>query len=114
MSGQEDWAERTASLCRVLANARRLIILSALERQELSVGQIAEVIGASLQSTSQHLRLMREHGILCSRRQGQAIYYRIEGLAGQMATSWLEIPFPHRGQGIQLPGPDTEDQGDLT
>ena len=49
-----------------------------LESQELSVGEIAERIDASIQNTSQHLRLMRDRGILASRRAGQTIFYRIK------------------------------------
>jgi DNA-binding transcriptional ArsR family regulator len=71
-----DQAKQHADIHRVLANPRRLMILSALAERELSVGQIAERIGASLQSTSQHLRLLREHALVCSRREGQTVYYR--------------------------------------
>jgi ArsR family transcriptional regulator len=44
---------------------------------EKSVTEIAEAIGASLQNTSQHLHLMKEKGILCSRREAQTIYYSL-------------------------------------
>jgi DNA-binding transcriptional ArsR family regulator len=74
-------AERTAEIHRVLANPRRLRILWALKHKELSVGELADAIGASLQCTSQHLKLMREHGMVGSRREGQTIYYHIEGAA---------------------------------
>jgi DNA-binding transcriptional ArsR family regulator len=48
-----------------------------LAEHEKSVSEIATRVGASLQSTSQHLRLMRETGILGSRRDGQTIFYFI-------------------------------------
>jgi DNA-binding transcriptional ArsR family regulator len=44
---------------------------------EMSVNEIAESIEASVQNTSQHLRLMKSSGILNTRRDGQTIYYRI-------------------------------------
>jgi DNA-binding transcriptional ArsR family regulator len=72
-------AAKCAEIHRLLANPRRLMIVWLLERKERSVGELAEAIGASLQSTSQHLRLMREHGLLGSRRDGQTVYYMIEG-----------------------------------
>jgi len=34
-------------------------------------------VNGSLQNTSQHLHLMKNKGILTSRREGQTIYYRI-------------------------------------
>ena len=71
------WAEQQARLHQVLTNPRRVLILHALAKQELSVGEIAACIDSSLQNTSQHLRLMRDRGILDSRRDGQTIYYWI-------------------------------------
>ena len=44
---------------------------------EMSVNEIAEAIDASVQNTSQHLRLMKAASILDTRRDGQTIYYRI-------------------------------------
>jgi DNA-binding transcriptional ArsR family regulator len=70
-------AETYAEVHRVLASRRRLMILWALEGRELSVSDIAHAIGASLQSTSQHLRLMRDHSMLSSRRDGQTVFYRL-------------------------------------
>lgn len=43
----------------------------------MSVNEIAETIGASVQNTSQHLRLMKAANILDTRRDGQTIFYRI-------------------------------------
>jgi DNA-binding transcriptional ArsR family regulator len=77
MDGVPELAKRCAGIHRVLANSRRLMILWALAGQELSVGDIALAIGASLQSTSQHLRLMRDHSLLRSRRVGQSVLYRL-------------------------------------
>ena len=70
-------AENQASICSVFANPRRILIIWTLAEQEMAVSQIALSIGASLQSTSQHLRLMKETGVLDSRREGQTIYYSI-------------------------------------
>jgi DNA-binding transcriptional ArsR family regulator len=70
-------AERQASLCGVFANAKRVLILWSLIEEEKSVGEIAAEIEASLQCTSQHLHLMKDMGILESRRDGQMIYYTI-------------------------------------
>ena len=74
---QKALAESQASVCSVFANAKRVMILWSLAEQEKSVGEIASAIEASLQSTSQHLHLMKKMGILDSRRDGQTIYYCI-------------------------------------
>jgi len=57
------------------------LILWVLAKGEKSVGEIAAAVEASLQNTSQHLRLMKDRGILTGRREGQTIYYRIADLA---------------------------------
>jgi DNA-binding transcriptional ArsR family regulator len=43
----------------------------------MSVSDIAAAVNTSLQNTSQHLRLMKDKGILQSRRDGRSIYYRV-------------------------------------
>lgn len=48
-----------------------------LNGREMSVNDIAETIGTSIQNASQHLRLMKERDILTTRRDGQNIYYRV-------------------------------------
>ena len=71
-------AEELATYCRVFSNARRILILWVLGKEEMSVSDISSAVGASLQNTSQHLRLMKDRGILSSRRDGQTVYYRVE------------------------------------
>ena len=70
-------AEEQAELHQILSNPSRLLILRSLEQQEMSVGDIAEQIGATLQNTSQHLRLMKNKGVLEARRDGHTIFYQI-------------------------------------
>ena len=70
-------AQEQAAYCAILGNAHRIKILWALGDQELTVSEIAEEIDSSLQNTSQHLRLMRDKGVLHSRRDGREIFYRI-------------------------------------
>jgi DNA-binding transcriptional ArsR family regulator len=114
MQESSDEAEQTAEIHRVLANPRRLKILWALDRKELSVGEIADAIGASLPCTSQHLRLMREHGMVCARREGQSIYYHIGGPAGGLDPNWLYSSTDFRAQDVSDPRSSDEDQGDVS
>ena len=77
-TGREALAKEHAEFHQVFSSERRILILWLLESDELPVSEIAERIGASIQNTSQHLRLMRDKGILDSRREGQTIYYSIK------------------------------------
>lgn len=70
-------AKSQSALCSVFANPKRVLILWSLAEQEQAVTAIAHAIDASLQSTSQHLSLMKAAGVVEARRDGQTIYYRI-------------------------------------
>jgi DNA-binding transcriptional ArsR family regulator len=73
----QDLAGRQATLCKVFSNTQRILILWLLAEKEQTVSEIAEAIGASLPSTSQHLHFMELSNILVSRRERQNIYYRV-------------------------------------
>ena len=73
----KDLAERQAELCRLFGNASRILIVWSLANGELPVSVIADEVGTSLQNISQHLALLKEHGIVTARRDAQTIYYRI-------------------------------------
>jgi ArsR family transcriptional regulator len=77
LRNSQDQIEEHAKIHQVLGNPSRLCILCALAEHEMSVGDIAEQIGATLQNTSQHLRLMKDKGVVDARRDGQSIFYRI-------------------------------------
>ncbi len=66
-----------AAFCKNLADANRLFIIDALGKGELSVGQIAERLALPQSNVSKHLALMREHGLVVTRREGANIYYRL-------------------------------------
>ena len=70
-------AQEQAEFCSILGNASRILIVWALGTRELNVSDISEKIDSSMQNTSQHLRLMKNKGVLHSRRDGREIYYRI-------------------------------------
>ena len=74
---KKESAIRQAEICSVFGNPKRIMILWFLLEQEKSVSEIAEEIGAWMQCTSQHLRLMKDKGILKSTRIGQMISYRV-------------------------------------
>src|SRR3989337_4234440 len=66
-----------ASLCQCLANPKRLEIITALREDELSATEIAGKIGISNANASQPLAIMRNKGILKSRREGVSIHYSL-------------------------------------
>jgi DNA-binding transcriptional ArsR family regulator len=66
-----------AEMMGVLSNPKRLLILKVLGNSEMTVGEIASEVGIELQNASQHLRIMKSHGIVLSRRNAQTVHYRL-------------------------------------
>ena len=71
-------AAEAARLMRMLANENRLLLLCHLAAaEEMGAGALAEALGLSPSAASQHLALLREDGLVATRRDAQAIFYRI-------------------------------------
>jgi DNA-binding transcriptional ArsR family regulator len=72
-----EFYELHASMCSVFASPRRLEIIHLLADKELTVSEILHSISITKTNLSQHLSIMKDRGIVKSRRQGQHIYYSI-------------------------------------
>ncbi|RPJ21253.1 MAG: ArsR family transcriptional regulator [Planctomycetaceae bacterium] len=70
-------AEHAAEVLKTVAHPLRLQIVEVLEAGEKSVGEIVEALGEKQAVTSQQLNLMKDKGVLASRRDGAKVYYRI-------------------------------------
>ena len=66
-----------AEVCKVLTDPKRLMLLDALRRGDRSVGELAQAIGAALPNASQHLAVLRNAGLVGSRRMGATVVYRL-------------------------------------
>ncbi len=73
----KDLYEIQADICKTLGNAKRIRILDALQNGELTVNELVDIVGISPANISQHLGIMRQKGILTSRREGVNIFYKI-------------------------------------
>ncbi len=74
----EPKAEKVAALLAAMANSKRLLILCALMEGERQAGDLAALVGLNFSAASQHLARMRLQGLVGTRREGQAIFYRLE------------------------------------
>lgn len=82
-------AAEAAKLLRALGNERRLMILCQLADGELSVGDLLPRVGVSQSALSQHLAVLRDEGLVATRREGQTIRYRIEDPAAMRVMETL-------------------------
>ena len=70
-------ARQAASLFRVLANPTRLAILLTLQAGDQRIIDLAAQIGGSQANISAHLTRLKQAGLITSRTQGRAVYYRL-------------------------------------
>ncbi len=74
----EEKAKIVAELLKLLSNENRLLILCALIEGPKTVGTLAAKVSNITQSAlSQHLTLLKAHGILDYHKSGQSVTYRI-------------------------------------
>ena len=71
-------AERVAEVLKAVAHPARLQIVELLVPGEMCVGDIVEAVGEKQAITSKQLNMMKDKGVLGSRRYGAKVYYHIE------------------------------------
>lgn len=70
-------AEQASRLLKALANEKRLMILCLLADRERTVGELNALLDLSQSALSQHLAVLREDGLVSTRREAQSIVYSI-------------------------------------
>ncbi len=79
MSSERKLYEMQAELCKTLANPKRLEILDILnEAGEICVNEIAERLEIPKANTSQHLAVLRQAGVVKTRKSGINVYYSLK------------------------------------
>ena len=73
----QPYALKAAELLKALANEQRLMILCHLIQEPLSVGQLNERVPLSQSALSQHLAVLRESGIVQTKREAQSVWYSL-------------------------------------
>lgn len=69
--------ELHASVCKGLADPKRLLIIDALRHGEMSVSALCEQLNVPQANVSQHLAILRDKGLVTSRRDGQRVFYQL-------------------------------------
>lgn len=68
--------EQVAGMLKAMAHPMRIAILKHLEgNKKLTVTEIHELLGIEQSTTSHHLGILKDKGVLCSRREGKNTYY---------------------------------------
>lgn len=77
---KEEDIQMAAQAMKAIAHPLRLKILCVLGDQEVSVQDIVESVGTSQSNISQHLAILRDKGVLATRKDANRVYYRVEDL----------------------------------
>ncbi len=83
----------TSDLCKLLADATRLRLLSLLEAEDLTVAELTRITRLPQPRISTHLGKLRDAGWVRDRRDGSSAYYRIdrEGMGVETRRLWEEL-----------------------
>ena len=76
--GRSENIREASAAMQAMGHPLRLKILCLVGNQELSVLEIVEAVGTTQSNVSQHLGVLRDQGILASRKDANKVFYRIE------------------------------------
>ncbi|MGX9416741.1 ArsR/SmtB family transcription factor [Vibrio sp. RC27] len=80
-------AKEVSELLKIMAHPERLIVLCQLTQGEVGAGQLQQGSSLSQSAFSQHLGLLRKHGLVVIRKESQQVYY---SLADQRSSRIIE------------------------
>ena len=64
-------------ICSGFAESSRVLMLYALSYKQLRQHQLTETLGLAQSTTSRHLRVLRERGLVHAERKGTSVYYSL-------------------------------------
>lgn len=71
--------ENAANMLKAIAHPMRISILTFLENgKKLTVTEIHELLGLEQSTTSHHLGILKDKGVLCSKRDGKNTFYYLK------------------------------------
>lgn len=104
MAGMQAHAGSAARLLKVLANEARLMILCLLVERERSVSELNALVPLSQSALSQHLAVLREDGLVATRREAQNIIYGIATSPAREVIATLHDIYCGKRGGTPSPG----------
>ncbi|PTX63365.1 ArsR family transcriptional regulator [Melghirimyces profundicolus] len=75
---------------KALADKTRLRILALLKEEDLCVGELVEILKMSQPAVSQHVRKLKNAKLVKERRQGQWVYYSLDGKEYPFLDAFLQ------------------------
>jgi DNA-binding transcriptional ArsR family regulator len=73
----QEVSQLEANLCSAFSDPTRILILYALNEQPQNVTELVNQLGANQSTVSRHLKVLRDHGLVQTTRQGVSITYTL-------------------------------------
>ncbi|HEY6897663.1 MAG TPA: metalloregulator ArsR/SmtB family transcription factor [Rhodocyclaceae bacterium] len=77
LKNKQEQIETAARALKSIAHPLRLKILCVIGGEEVCVQDIVDAVGTSQSNISQHLAILREKGVLHTRKDANRVYYRV-------------------------------------
>ena len=77
LAGRQEHIETAARALKAIAHPLRLKMLCVIGDGEVCVQDIVEAVGTSQSNISQHLAILRDKGVLLTRKDANRVYYRV-------------------------------------
>ncbi|MFT4149826.1 MAG: sulfite-sensing transcriptional repressor BigR [Paracoccaceae bacterium] len=98
LPAMEARATEVATLLKTLAHPARLVLACTLAEAEYSVGGLEERLGIHQPTLSQQLGVLREAGVVCTRREAKQIFYRLTDEKAARLVGALYAIFCNEGE----------------
>jgi DNA-binding transcriptional ArsR family regulator len=92
-------AEQAGRLLKALANPARLLLMCQLAQGDMCVSELEGQVGITQPTLSQQLGVLRDEGLVSTRREGKSIYYRIDSPQALAVMAVLYEQFCQPGNG---------------
>jgi len=87
----QDAVTACADLLRVLADKTRLMVVQLLMKGPQTVGQLNETLGVEQSLLSHHLKLLRDTGLVVTKREGKSVRYRLEQVSRSAGLASIQL-----------------------
>lgn len=89
-----------AKIFKALSDDTRIKVAYALSLEdELCVCDVANIVGATMATTSHHLRLLKNLGLAKYRKEGKLVYYSLDD---EHVKQLIQIAFAHQKEAVEI------------
>lgn len=97
LKDKQEQIETAARSLKAIAHPLRLKIMCVIGDEEVCVQDIVDAVGTSQSNISQHLAILREKGVLQTRKDANRVFYRVADqrtlqLIGMMREVFCDVP----------------------